>query len=195
MRLCHNELTARNLRALQIFDTYHVFLISFTTHHISLSNQGNAFTTLAIRFTHALNDPLATLNQGALMTVGGVVMLQFLGVSQAPQFMREWILREVTETSETCQIKSYPGTTCADGFSRTTLDAHLQTLTRLQILLLSSPGPADSGNSVQTIRIAYSLPKSTLVSPDHLQARFLCLVRSPCMISIPSHQYLTHTFN
>ena len=63
-----------------------------------------------MRFTHSLNDPLATLNQGALMTVGGVVMLQFLGVSQAPQFMREWILREVTETSETCQIKSYPGT-------------------------------------------------------------------------------------
>jgi hypothetical protein len=66
--------------------------------------------------------------------------MQFLGVPPPPQFMREWTLREVTEATESCQLKPYPG-------------------------------PPDTGGTVQTIRIAYTLPKAMLFTPDQLQVR------------------------
>ncbi len=68
--------------------------------------------------------------------------MQFLGVPPPPQFMREWTLREVTEATESCQLKPYPG-------------------------------PPDTGGTVQTIRIAYTLRKAMLFTPDQLQVRII----------------------
>jgi hypothetical protein len=101
-------------------------------------SSGNQFTTLALRVIHLLNDPFSILNQGSYLSLGGVVMLQFLGVLPPPLYIREWTVKEVTPQSQTLQLKPYPG-------------------------------PPDSGGTVQTIRISYSLPKNLLLQAENLQ--------------------------
>ncbi len=46
-------------------------------HHVlSHPSSGGTFTTLALRVLYSARDPLAVLNQGALVSIGGVVMVQ-----------------------------------------------------------------------------------------------------------------------
>ena len=72
---------------------------------------GGNCTTIAFRVLHTSYDPFLYRNTSPYISLGGVFILEFLSVPPAPLKAKDWLIREITEVTEKCVTRPYPGLT------------------------------------------------------------------------------------